>query len=85
MAAVAVIVGTLTIHDLSRHGGSLPGGLRLYVGSSTPDDGGYGAKVMAERGRLRDVAHGRTHVNLVRPRQAGHLLLGVESACRDWR
>jgi hypothetical protein len=27
--AVAVIVGALTIHDLSRHGGSLPGGLFL--------------------------------------------------------
>jgi hypothetical protein len=27
--AVAVIVGTLTIHGLSRHGGSLPGGVFL--------------------------------------------------------
>lgn len=27
--AVAVIAGTLTIHDLSRHGGSLPGGVFL--------------------------------------------------------
>jgi hypothetical protein len=29
LLAVAVIVGALTIHDLSRHGGSLPGGVFL--------------------------------------------------------
>lgn len=29
LLALAVIVGTLTIHDLSRHGGSLPGGVFL--------------------------------------------------------
>jgi hypothetical protein len=33
--------------------------LRFYVGSTAPDDGGYGAKVLAERARLRDVARGR--------------------------
>lgn len=52
-------VGALVLRDCIARGGSLPGGLRLYVGSSSPDDGGYGAKVMAERGRLRDVARGR--------------------------
>ncbi|MCP3706529.1 lytic transglycosylase domain-containing protein [Paraburkholderia sp. CNPSo 3274] len=52
-------VGALVLKDCIARGGSLPGGLRLYVGSSSPDDGGYGAKVMAERGRLRDVARGR--------------------------
>ncbi|MBB5457731.1 transglycosylase SLT domain-containing protein [Paraburkholderia sp. Cpub6] len=52
-------VGALVLKDCIARGGSLPGGLRLYVGSTTPDDGGYGAKVMAERGRLRDVARGR--------------------------
>jgi soluble lytic murein transglycosylase-like protein len=45
-------VGALVLKDCIARGGSLPGGLRLY-------DGGYGAKVMAERGRLRDVARGR--------------------------
>src|ERR1700679_1339835 len=49
-------VGALVLKDCIARGGTLPGGLRLYVGSSTPDDGGYGAKVVAERGRLRDVA-----------------------------
>jgi soluble lytic murein transglycosylase-like protein len=52
-------VGALVLKDCIARGGSLSGGLRLYVGSSAQDDGGYGAKVMAERGRLRDVARGR--------------------------
>lgn len=52
-------VGALVLKDCIARGGSLAGGLRLYVGSSTQDDGGYGAKVVAERMRLRDVAHGR--------------------------
>jgi soluble lytic murein transglycosylase-like protein len=52
-------VGALVLKDCIARGGSLPDGLRLYVGSSTQDDGGYGAKVMAERSRLRDVARGR--------------------------
>jgi soluble lytic murein transglycosylase-like protein len=53
-------VGALVLKDCIARGGSLPTGLRLYVGSTTPNsDGGYGAKVIAERSRLRDVAHGR--------------------------
>lgn len=53
-------VGALVLKDCIARGGSLATGLRLYVGSTTPSsDGGYGAKVLAERTRLRDVAHGR--------------------------
>ncbi|RKP50801.1 transglycosylase SLT domain-containing protein [Trinickia fusca] len=54
-----ITVGALVLKDCIARGGSLPDGLRLYNGSTSPDDGGYGAKVMAERGRLRDVARGR--------------------------
>ncbi|WP_244813988.1 lytic transglycosylase domain-containing protein [Caballeronia sp. Lep1P3] len=52
-------VGALVLKDCIARGGSVAGGLRFYVGSTTQDDGGYGAKVLAERARLRDVARGR--------------------------
>jgi hypothetical protein len=55
-----ITVGAVVLKDCIARGGSLADGLRLYVGSTSPDDGGYGAKVMAERGRLRDVARGRS-------------------------
>jgi Transglycosylase SLT domain len=54
-----ITVGALVLKDCVARGGSLAEGLRLYVGSTSADDGGYGAKVMAERARLRDVARGR--------------------------
>jgi hypothetical protein len=54
-----ITVGAVVLKDCIARGGSLADGLRLYVGSTSPDDGGYGAKVMAERSRLRDVARGR--------------------------
>lgn len=54
-----ITVGALVLKDCIARGGSLAGGLRLYNGSTSTYDGGYGAKVMAERGRLRDAAVGR--------------------------
>jgi Transglycosylase SLT domain len=56
---VNISVGALVLRDCIARGGSLPAGLRLYVGATSAGDGGYGAKVMAERARLRDVARGR--------------------------
>jgi soluble lytic murein transglycosylase-like protein len=56
---VNIQVGALVLKDCIARGGSLPGGLRLYNGVTGTDDGGYSAKVLAERGRLRDVARGR--------------------------
>ncbi|KML62421.1 transglycosylase SLT domain protein [Burkholderia cepacia] len=53
-------VGALVLKDCIARGGSLANGLRMYNGSTNPDDTAYGAKVMAERGRLRDVSHGRS-------------------------
>ncbi|MBF5014836.1 lytic transglycosylase domain-containing protein [Burkholderia pseudomultivorans] len=53
-------VGALVLKDCIARGGSLANGLRLYNGSTNPDDTAYGAKVMAERSRLRDVSRGRS-------------------------
>ncbi|ALS65360.1 lytic transglycosylase domain-containing protein [Pandoraea apista] len=52
-------VGALILKECIARGGSLAGGLRLYVGSTSAGDGGYGAKVLAERDRLRSVTMGR--------------------------
>ncbi|CAN0618893.1 Lytic transglycosylase catalytic [Burkholderia multivorans] len=51
-------VGALVLKDCIARGGSLASGLRLYNGSTNPDDSVYGAKVLAERTRLRDVSRG---------------------------
>jgi hypothetical protein len=45
-------VGALILKDCIRRGGSVSGGLRLYVGAGTGNDGGYGAKVLEEKGRI---------------------------------
>lgn len=55
-----ITVGAVVLKNCIARGGSLADGLRLYVGSTSQYDGGYGAKVLAERGRLRDVARGRS-------------------------
>lgn len=59
-------VGALILKECIARGGSLANGLRLYVGSTSPNDGGYGAKVLAERSRLRNVALGH-HVSVTAP------------------
>ncbi|TXI81059.1 transglycosylase SLT domain-containing protein [Cupriavidus sp. Marseille-Q8015] len=46
-------IGALVLKDCIARAGSIEGGLRFYVGSTTSTDGGYGAKVLAERARLR--------------------------------
>lgn len=51
-------VGALILKDCIIRGGSLAQGLRLYVGATSKYDGIYGAKVQAERERLRSVAQG---------------------------
>ncbi|KMW45194.1 lytic transglycosylase domain-containing protein [Ralstonia insidiosa] len=51
-------VGALVLKDCIARGGSIEGGLKLYVGAVTQGDGGYGSKVLAERSRLRMVATG---------------------------
>ncbi len=62
-------VGALVLKDCIARGGSVAGGLKFYVGSTAQDDGGYGAKVLAERSRFRDVARGR-NVPIITPAPA---------------
>ncbi|MEC3764810.1 MULTISPECIES: lytic transglycosylase domain-containing protein [Cupriavidus] len=48
-------IGALVLKDCIARAGSLEGGLKYYVGATTATDGGYGAKVLAERARLRQL------------------------------
>lgn len=53
-------VGARVLQEYIQRTGSIEGGLRYYVGAAKlPDDRGYGAKVMAEYNRLKQVAAGR--------------------------
>jgi len=45
-------VGSQILHDCIKRRKSLEGGLACYVGATGPSDGGYGAKVLAERRRI---------------------------------
>ncbi|CAG9175400.1 hypothetical protein LMG23992_02948 [Cupriavidus laharis] len=48
-------IGALVLKDCIARAGSLEGGLKYYVGATSNTDGGYGAKVLAERARLRQL------------------------------
>lgn len=53
-------VGSLILKDYVTRGGSVEAGLKLYVGAGAFEtDSGYGAKVLAEYQRLKDVASGK--------------------------
>lgn len=53
-------VGVQVLQDCIRRAGSVAGGLKHYVGAANlADDGGYGAKVLAEAAYLRQVAAGQ--------------------------
>jgi soluble lytic murein transglycosylase-like protein len=53
-------VGSLILKDYVTRGGSVEAGLKLYVGAGASEtDYGYGAKVLAEYRRLKDVAMGK--------------------------
>lgn len=54
-------VGVKVLQECIVRAGSIEGGLRHYVGAANlPSDGGYAAKVLAERDRLLSVATGKT-------------------------
>ncbi|HVL74899.1 MAG TPA: transglycosylase SLT domain-containing protein [Noviherbaspirillum sp.] len=53
-------VGSRILKEYVTRGGSVEAGLKMYVGAAAFDtDFGYGAKVLAEHARLKDVAMGR--------------------------
>ena len=53
-------VGVKVLQECIQRAGSLQAGLKFYVGAANlGDDGGYADKVMAEHGRLRQVAAGK--------------------------
>jgi soluble lytic murein transglycosylase-like protein len=61
-------VGVKVLQECIQRAGSLNAGLKFYVGAANlGDDGGYADKVMAEHGRLRQVASGRVVPLLVPP------------------
>jgi soluble lytic murein transglycosylase-like protein len=54
-------VGSLILKEYVTRGGSIEAGLKTYVGAAGYEsDGGYGAKVMSEYYRLKQVAAGKT-------------------------
>lgn len=53
-------VGSLILKDYVTRGGSVEAGLKIYVGAADAEsDSGYGAKVLAEYRRLKEVARGK--------------------------
>ncbi|HEY4316909.1 MAG TPA: lytic transglycosylase domain-containing protein [Herbaspirillum sp.] len=53
-------VGSLILKEYVTRGGSIEAGLKTYVGAAGfENDGGYGAKVMSEYYRLKEVAAGK--------------------------
>jgi soluble lytic murein transglycosylase-like protein len=53
-------VGAQILKEYVRRGGSIEAGLKMYVGAAAMEtDFGYGAKVLAEYNRLKDVAAGK--------------------------
>lgn len=48
-------VGAQILKDCIKRGGSLEAGLKLYVGATSGNDRGYGARVLGELGRLNQI------------------------------
>lgn len=62
-------VGALILKDYVTRGGSIEAGLKLYVGAAAfENDAGYGARVLAEYRRLKDVSAGK-NVSIFTPIQ----------------
>ena len=60
-------VGVKVLQECIARAGSVEGGLRYYVGGGGDEGNGYAMKVMAEHGRLKQVAGGRPVPTVVAP------------------
>lgn len=54
--ATNIRIGAAILKDCIRRGGSIKDGLRLYVGATGDDDGGYGSRVLQEQDRIEAAA-----------------------------
>ena len=73
-------VGVKVLQECISRAGSVEGGLRHYVGAANlPNDGGYAAKVLAERDRLSRVAGGQA-VPVLQPPAAPQIIPVVAPA-----
>ena len=57
-------VGAKVLLDCITRAGSVEGGLKQYVGTTTSDDGGYSVKVLAEQQRLQNVLSGNNRLEV---------------------
>ena len=65
-------VGSEILQELINRGGSVERGLQLYVGAGNmDDDGGYGARVLSERGRLQMALAGKVDAAIAAAQRAG--------------
>ena len=58
-AEANIAIGAKILADCVKLGGSVEAGLKCYVGATGPTDGGYGAKVLAERDRIGKASLGQ--------------------------
>jgi soluble lytic murein transglycosylase-like protein len=84
-------VGSLILKEYVTRGGSIEAGLKTYVGAAGyENDGGYGAKVMSEYYRLKEVAAGKpvspfvltaaVKPQVIAPKQANEAPVAANSA-----
>jgi soluble lytic murein transglycosylase-like protein len=57
-------VGAKVLVDCIAKAGSIEGGLKQYLGTTTGDDGGYTAKVLLEQVRMREAATGQVKIQV---------------------
>lgn len=77
-------VGAAILQDTVRRAGSVPGGLRLYVGAVTSDGADYIVKVLSEYERLKRVYDGqRVPFQAAMPLPEGVLPPAARTASRD--